>query len=172
MVSWWRWQNYCTKWQLGNDTCNSWWHIISAIILFLDTSNLASFDNSFFKQNFDLSWYILKIFLYDIHLHIVLSMASSQNRCTHAFLVIYLVATAIASCMEFLRKWPKFVQVEDWWQSVVKNVLKDVSNISLMIWSWRIDYILLKEPHKNHKSLLWTLENIKRFMFWRVVYTL
>ena len=24
--------------------------------------------------------------------------------------------------MEYLRKWPKFVQVEDWWQSVVKNI--------------------------------------------------
>ena len=37
--------------------------------------------------------------------------------------------------MEYHRKWPKFVQVDDWWQSVVDNVYQIMFVISRM---WKI----------------------------------
>ena len=48
--------------------------------------------------------------------------------------------------MGSLRKWPKFVQVEDWWQSVVKNVLKCIEYFILLSCSIRSAFAFLVYP--------------------------
>ena len=43
-------------------------------------------------------------------------------------------------------KWPKFVQVEDWWQSVVKNIQKCIEYFILLSYSIRSAFAFLVYP--------------------------
>ena len=49
---WWWYRKYCNKWQLGNDTWNSWWHIVSVVVLvhwFLNLAVWGRCERKFYK---------------------------------------------------------------------------------------------------------------------------